>query len=392
VSNPTGTRLGSPVRILHFLPWLHSGGVERRRLELARGLDKRRYLQRVVCLHGLDHLIADFVGAGVEVTPLGGNLLSRRNVLAAVRAAFEWRPDIIHGAVFEGVILAALAGLANPRSKIILEEIDFPLHRSPRARLLFRALALRSDRCVAVSPAVLEFLKTEGIPDRKRRLIMNAAPRPRLPPESEWGSLRAHLGIPSNAFVVGTVGRLNDRHKRVSDLIQALSILRPSNPDLHLLIVGDGPDRVVLERLVQELDLCGAVSFAGYQSDTGPMYAVMDLFALASERESFGLVLVEAMFAGLAVVGTRTSGVANVVEDGNTGVLVSVGAPSEFARAVADLKSDAGRRRAMGEAGRARAERLFSSARYVADVARLYEEVLGERDATRDDPPTSTRG
>jgi glycosyltransferase involved in cell wall biosynthesis len=366
----------SRVKILHFVPWLLSGGVERRRLLLARGLDKSRFEQRIVCLYGADHMIQEFAECGVHVTEVGGDRLKASDVLAGASIAREWKPAIVHGAVYEGVIMAAMAGLASPKSRVILEEIDYPLHRTWRGKALFQLLAVRSDRCVAVSPAVAEYLASQGIPDTKRRLIVNAARQPSLPPISERARIRGELGIPPEAFVVGSVGRLFDDHKRFSDLLRALKELKPDFPEMHLLIVGEGPDQRRLEELARELGITEAVTFAGYRSDPGPMYAVMDLFALASERESFGLVLAEAMFAALAVVATRTTGIANVVEEGVTGLLVPVAAPAEIAKAIAALRTDPSRRAAMAAAGRARALSLFSSDRYVADVARLYEEIV----------------
>jgi glycosyltransferase involved in cell wall biosynthesis len=321
-------------------------------------------------------LIADFVAEGVPVCQVGGDLLRLGNLARVMREAARWRPDIIHGAVSDGIIMAAAAGAVSRRSKVILEEPGYPSRRSWRGHLLLRALAAMADSCVAVSPAMEEYFARLGIPVEKTRLIVNGAPEPSIPAISERPALRRALGIPETAFVVGSVGRLLDVHKRFSDLLRAMKLLRANNPDLRLLLVGDGPDRLALESLSRELGVRNVVTFAGYRADVGSMYAAMDLFALVSESESFGLVLVEAMFAGLAVVGTRTSGIANVVEDGVTGVLVPVRAPEEIAAAVSSLKQDAERVARMGAAGRERALRYFSSQRYVSDVAKLYEDVL----------------
>lgn len=363
-------------RILHCLPWLASGGVERRRLELARRLSADVYEQRVVCLRAKPDLRTRFERAGVVVEEVG-EPIGARALARTAHAARAFRPDLVHGAVFEGVTMANVAALASRAPRLIVEEIDYPIHRSPRGNLLFRVLAHRADRCVAVSPSVLEYLTGRArIPEHKARLIMNGAAQPHLVDPARRAEVRASLGVAPHDFLVGSIGRLFDGHKRFSDLIRAIALLASEHPKPRLLIVGDGPDRQALEELARTLGVDDRVHFAGYQSDVGPMLSSMDLFALASERESFGLVLVEAMFAGLAVVGTATFGIRDIVVHEETGLLVPVSDPPALANAIAQLQRDDERRRAFGEAGRLRAEAHFGAARYVKDVDALYREVL----------------
>ncbi|MBC7171974.1 MAG: glycosyltransferase, partial [Polyangiaceae bacterium] len=296
-----------------------------------------------------------------------------RSVRELVRA---YDPDVVHGAVFEGVVMATLASLGR-RARVVVEEIDYPITRSRRAQLLFSVLARSADRCVAVSPAVREYLVEEGgVPDRKITLIPNGVERPVLPDAEGVAALRAEVGIPEDAFVVGSLGRLVDEHKRFSDLLRATAALRDELPSLHLLIAGEGPDREALEALADALGIAQRVSFAGYRADVGAMYALMDVFALVSNRESFGLVLAEAMYVGLPVVCTGIGGMRDVVLDGETGLYVGLGDVDAIARALARLAREPALREALGAKGRERAERLFSAERYSADVAALYEELL----------------
>jgi glycosyltransferase involved in cell wall biosynthesis len=362
-----------PVRILHCIPWLTSGGVERRRLELARGLSTR-YSQRVVCLRAKPELRAQFEQAGVTVQEVG-EPFGLRALAEVARFARAWRPSLVHGAVFEGVSMANVAALASVAPHLVVEEIDFPIHRSWRGHLLFRFLSVRAERCVGVSPAVLGYLRSVRIPERKTRLIVNGISAPRLLSESERADLRRSLDIPSDAFVIGSVGRLADDHKRFSDLIKALPELVRRIPRAQLLIVGDGRDRKMLETLSADLGVGAHVRFAGYQHDVGPMFSIMDLFALASERESFGLVLVEAMFSGLAVVATNVGGIPGIVVPDVTGSLVPVAQPAALAAAISTLAADDARRHGMGRAGQLRAQELFGAERYVRDVEALYREL-----------------
>lgn len=349
-----------------------SGGVERRRLELARRLDPSKFEQRIVCLNGQADLLDGFESAGTRVD----NLRSDLGISAIAKAsaiARDYKAEIIHGAVFEGVILATAAAMSMPKSRLVIEEIDYPIHRSWRGNLLLRALSTRADVCVGVSPAVMEYLaRVARIPPSKLRLIVNGISAPSALGSADCDQLRLKLGIPPEAFVIGSVGRLRDDHKRFSDLITATQMLRQSNPEVHLLIVGEGPDLGLLKQKCAELQLHSHVTFAGYHSDVGRMFSIMDLFALVSERESFGLVLAEAMFSGLAVVATRAGGIPNVVAEGETALLVPVADPLAIVAAIARLLTDHDLRSAFARAGKARAEARFGALRYVGDVERVY--------------------
>lgn len=119
--------------------------------------------------------------------------------------------------------------------------------------------------------------------------------------------------------------------------------------------------------------------FVGYQANPQPYYALMDVFALASASEAFGLVLVEAMFAGLPVVATRVGGIPTVVAEGETGLLVDPGDPLALANALLKLERSRSLRHDMGAKGRIRALTRFSAERYVADVDRLYQKLASQR-------------
>lgn len=365
-----------PLRILHVLVRVQSGGVEQRRLTLARRLDPTRYRQRVACLDLDGQLPDELRRHGVDVRRIGEGLSpfalrAHRDLLREIR---EFRPHVIHGAVMEGVILAAIAGSLGRVPRIVIEEIDYPITRSWRGHLLFRTLAWRADECVAVSEAVRRYLiERAGLPAGRVRTIFNGVEPPVLATPEEADLLREELSIPPDAFVVGSVGRVVDRHKRFSDLICAFA--RPEVPDrARLLVVGDGVDLGALRDLASSLDVADRVVFSGYRKDVGHMLSLMDVFALVSNRESFGLVLAEAMFAGLPIITTGLGGMADVVRDGEEAVFVPLGDPPAIAGAVRRLADDPELRSAIGERALARAAR-FSGARYAAEVAALYDQL-----------------
>lgn len=363
------------LRVLHCLQTVGSGGVEQRRLTLARQLDVTRYEQAIVCTQAIGGLPPQFAEVDCPIHAVGvfSNIYDLGPYRRALNIVRKYRPHIIHGAVYEGVALAAVAGRLGRVPIIVGEETSDPSSRRWKGHVLYRLLASMTHRMVAVSPAVREYLVNKiHLPDKHVTLINNGVCRPALATDSQVQEVRAAHGLSSSHFIIGTVGRLFDDHKRVSDIIRALPQVLMECPAARLLVVGGGPDEAILRTLAGELGVADQVCFAGYQSNPQPYYAVMDVFALASAREAFGLVLVEAMFSGLPVVATRVGGIPTVVQDGETGLLIDVGQPHAIAEALLSLARDGRLRRVMGRNGETRAVSHFSAARYVREVDELY--------------------
>lgn len=369
----------SKIRVLHCIYKINSGGVEQRRLTLAKRLDPARYEQKIVCLEALGGLPSQFDEAGCEVSEVGatGSILSANRYIQVLRIIKKYKPHIIHGAVYEGFALAAVSGWVGGVPIVIGEETSNPTNRSWRGNALYRIFASLCCHMVGVSSSAVDYLTaTVGLHPNKVSLINNGASERELISTDEVMSLRSALGFSSDSFIIGTVGRVFDDPKRISDLLRALAIISKENANVYLLVVGSGPDEGALKRLAQDLGIVRNVIFVGYQANPQPYYQMMNLFALASVRESFGLVLVEAMFAELAVVATRVGGIPSVVEEGDTGYLVRPCQPKEFASSILKLIDNPSLRKSMGVKGRQRAIEYFSADRYVRDVDALYTDLL----------------
>jgi glycosyltransferase involved in cell wall biosynthesis len=146
------------------------------------------------------------------------------------------------------------------------------------------------------------------------------------------------------------------RRKGHDVLLRALALARADGASAHLVLAGDGPERERLEALAAELEIRDVVRFEGaVRHDQVPaLCARADLFCLASFAEGVPTVLMEAMATELPVVATNVNGVAELVDDGETGVLVPPARPDELAAALARLAGDPGLRERMGAAGRRR--------------------------------------
>jgi len=345
---------------------------------LASLLDPARYEQRLMARGIMGALPAELERLGLQVDVLGGTrFVDVRAVARAIRIARDYRPHIVHGAVFEGLGVAIAAGRAIG-ARVVVEETSHAVNRSPRGHRLFRALAQASDACVAISPAVGRYLtEVTGVPERLVTVISNGVTSPVVPDAAALAKLRLKLAVPERAFIVGTVGRLvDDSHKRVSDLLRAMQLVGDVDASVHLLVVGDGKERASLQRLASELGVQKSVTFAGHTDDAGPYYGLMQVFAIVSGREGFGLVVPEAMLCGLPVIATAVGGLLDIVLPDQTGLLVPPARPDLISEAILRLRADAELRSQLGRAGMERARALFGAERYAREVDAFYQKLL----------------
>lgn len=146
-------------------------------------------------------------------------------------------------------------------------------------------------------------------------------------------------------------------------------------PDARFLLVGDGEMRSVLQAQVHALGLSDRIVFTGFREDIPALIAGMDVFVLPSINEGMGRVLVMAMALGKPIVATRVGGVAELLADGEAGLLVPPRDPAALADATTAVLQDATRARALAEAGRRRAPRYSANAMLQA-LAKVYREVM----------------
>jgi glycosyltransferase involved in cell wall biosynthesis len=206
-------------------------------------------------------------------------------------------------------------------------------------------------------------------------------------------SVRAELGLPVDAVVLGTVGRLVPV-KGQRFLIDAFARVAARYSGLHLLLVGDGPLREELAARARSLGLgvrrpdgesvpctpaVGTVLMPGLRHDVPCLLSAMDIFVLPSLNEGMGRVLVEAMAMELPCVASRVSGIQDVVEDRNTGILVPPRDPDALAQAVRALLECPDQAREMGRRGRRKVVPEFSRERMIEKLQKLYRDLLQEK-------------
>jgi len=249
-----------------------------------------------------------------------------------------------------------------------------------RDRAEHRRLVEHVDRVICVSAAVRDSFAHVGVPPEKLRVVRNGI-RPR-PAECSAAEARSRLGIPASTGIVLTIGRLIDV-KAYPYLLEAVPAVVQRHPDVCFLWVGSGPQEQELRERVQALGLEEVVHLAGQRSDMPDLLAAADLFVLPSLVEGLPLGVLEAMAAGLPVVGTRVSGTSEVVVDGVTGRLVAPGRltgpfdTTALAAAILEPLEDPRLGARWGEAGRRRVEQEFTVMRMARETADVYAELLG---------------
>ena len=350
---------GSEGHLLALLPALREGGIDARFLGLdVPGTDAPHVHER------LDELGVPrrSVRCGVDVSPR-----LARDVVRAVRAE---RPDLLHTHLVHADVYGSIAARVTGTPFVSTRHNDDRYLLGP-FRYLDRAFARDAERIVAISDAVRGFLERAGHDAAKLTTIhyglddLPAAPSSPTPAEA---------GIPAEAPLALAVGRLIEQ-KDHPTLLRAFARVRDEHPDARLAILGSGPLEAETRGLAASLRLADAVTLPG-RTEIRDWLERADVFVHTSRWEGFGIVLLEAMLAGLPVVATRVSAVPEVVAEGETGTLVEAGDVEAVARELAGLLGDPERRRRLGEAGRARARIEFSVARMVERTIALYRESI----------------
>ena len=386
------------IKILRVIARLNMGGPALHVAYLTAGLRKRGYDTTLVAgslARGEDSMafVADERDVEVvRIDELGREISPLRDLVATLRLARlirRERPDILHthtakaGTV--GRVAAQLAGRHKPPIVVhtfhghVLRGYFGPL-RSSLFRLLEHWLARRTTALIAVSPQVRDDLVALRVAPAERfaviRLGIELDERVAGPQDGRLES-RRYLGIPPDRFAVGWIGRMT-AVKRTDDVLVAFKQLRDGGVDACLCMVGDGPDRVQLERRAHELGVVKDTLFLGYQEEVAPFYAAFDALVLPSSNEGTPVSAIEALAAGRPVVATRVGGVPDVVQEGEDGFLVEPGATDELADRLARLAHDPELRERMGRAGRERVLPRYAVERLVDDVDRLYRSLLSE--------------
>ncbi|VTS00044.1 Glycosyl transferase, group 1 family protein OS=Rhodopirellula maiorica SM1 GN=RMSM_06534 PE=4 SV=1: Glyco_trans_4_4: Glycos_transf_1 [Gemmata massiliana] len=233
------------------------------------------------------------------------------------------------------------------------------------------------ERVICVSDDLLDACLAAGVPAKNCVLLENGIDTAEYSRVQTLADAKATLDLPTDAPVIGAVGRLSPE-KGFDVLIRAAHALVAQGHDVRLVIVGEGDERANLERLIRELDLGARVRLAGWQTNVRAYFEAMDVFALSSLREGLPNVVLEAMALGVPVVSTRVNGVPRLIRDGHNGALVDPGDLDGLTAALAGLLRSDSRREQFRAAGRRTVETRYNFATRMQRLKCLYDELLAQ--------------
>jgi glycosyltransferase involved in cell wall biosynthesis len=361
-------------KVLHLVEDLKIGGLERIIASIVVGLDRNKYDVKIWCLARGGQIAEELIDKGMEVKILGMNTYYNPSKIIALSRLFrKEQVDILHTHGYFGSTFGRLAAILA-RVGIIVTHVHTTYHDFNKRNILIeRFLSLFTEKIICISEAVKKFVvEIEGINEEKTCLIYNGIDPPQIS-SLESGISRRSFGFSNSDFVIITVASLTP-HKGHQVLIDAIKIVSSKYDNLRLLIVGEGILRHSLEAYAKRLQIFSNVVFTGQRKEVAPLLKIANLFILPStEREGLGIALIEAMAAGLPVIGTRLGGIPEVIEDQINGFLVTPANSEELASFIERLITDLPTRDKMGEMGRKIYTEKFTSARMINDIESLYD-------------------
>ena len=372
---PTPTSLDTAMKILHIISSGGMYGAEAVILDLSRCLARAGHTSLLGVFGSAAQRNTELEDRaqtqGLETHPIPCTGQLDRSVPARIRElVMATGAQVVHAHGYKADVYAywALRGTSTPLVSTCHNWIDSDL--SLRVYNRFdRALLRRFQGVVAVSDGVRKILLASGVRQERIRLIRNGvdvhgfASVPRNGPPLEHGRC-----------TVGVVARLS--HEKGVDLfLEAAAIVAQQLPETRFVIAGDGPDRGTLQALLEELNLKGRAVFLGRQNDMPAFYASLDLLVLPSRMEGLPMAVLEGMASGLPVVATAVGEVPQVVESGQTGLVVAAEDPPALAAAISELVRDAALRERMGSKAKARVTEQFSGDRMAAEYLALYRDI-----------------
>lgn len=364
------------MKILQISSAQSLGGGERHLADLTNGLAGRGH--EVYLALRPNSPLAGEVGKvakeNVTTLPLR-NALDTKSARELSKLVRRNQIQIVHAHMARDYPLAAYAVRQNKEARLIVTR-----HVLFRMNRLHRITLSGASRIIAVSEAVASQLRSDRVaPREKISVVLNGIDTTRFAEarrKFDRDQFLRDWRLSADSLLVGTVGELTPL-KGQSEFLQASVQLLKQHPNLSFFIVGidhsrDNKNLIALERLIKELKLTEHVRLVGWLEDLAQLYCALDVFVSASHTESFGLAIAEAMASSAAVVATETEGAREIIQPGETGLLVPVRDVDRLAKAVMDLLEDENMRVRLGSAAQQSVATKFGVERMIDETEEIY--------------------
>jgi glycosyltransferase involved in cell wall biosynthesis len=367
------------MKLLVTVPWgERAGGAENILWTFLRHVDRRRFEPELVFFED-GPFVREVQGLGVNTVVLrSGRLRELPRAARVVRALADLirskRPDL----VLNWSAKTHLYGASAARMASATDRVIWWQHGIPDGHWLDRLATALPTRAVGCYCAEASVAQSRLRPRRPSFVVHPGIDIPAPLSESDRVELRARLGLTEDSSVVGIVGRLQP-WKGQHRLLIALACLIRANHSVHGLIVGGNAYDLspgyepYLHRLAGALGIADHVTFTGQVPDGWKYVQAMDVFVNASIQEPFGVVLLEAMAAGLPTVAFASGGPREIIEPGRSGLLVEDITEEGLAAAIEQLIIDPNLRERLGEGARDRVQQRFTARRMTRDLEAKLE-------------------
>jgi L-malate glycosyltransferase len=346
-------------------------GGQNQALLLLKGLYERGHAAELVAAHGssLAHR-AKKLGIYVHTVSRGAFRLSAAR---AIRSQLvDGRIELVHANEAHAVTAAWLALIGKRLPFVVSRRVGYPIGNSRIARARYN----RADRILANSQWVADQAAGSGAPLEKIRVVFEGAEVPPPLTPAQRAEARKRWNVPEGAPLLGCVGVFTP-DKGQEWLIRALAEVRKDFPQARLILAGDGRCRHDLEKLTANLGLQQAVIFPGFVKDVESVYAALDVFLLPSFFEAFNNSLLAAMSYEIPSIAFARGALTEIVQHGESGLIVSGPDVSEISGAAKKLLQDPSLARKLAQAGRTRVAENFTAETMVEKTLAIYGELLG---------------
>lgn len=368
--------MSDTVRVLHVTFNMGIGGTEQVIRQLITGLDSEKVTSEILCIDGQVGAIGEQLReSGIPIVAVQRRAGFDRSLIRIIRTRLrKGNFDVVHCHQYTPWVYGWFAALGLPVSVVFTEHGRFyPDRYRYKAALVNQAMARTTRAMVAISEATRQALaRYEFLPRSRIRVVYNGIAALQ-PDRDRVAALREDLGIPEQAFVMGTVSRM-DPVKNQSMMLRAFHRFLQQCPEGWLLVVGDGAERESLQSLAGELGISERVTFTGSVSQPANHMALMEVFLLSSFTEGTSMTLLEAMSLGIPTVATDVGGNPEIVREGLNGMLVPVDDEQAFAEAMIGLWQEPETRSQLGQGARTRFDERFSREVMVNAYQEIYRE------------------
>lgn len=349
-----------PLRVCHVSITLKTGGLERILADLARHHDRDNCQPEFLAIREVGRFADEIRASGGQVHQLRpGKRLSQINQM---RVLFRERQfDVVHTHNTYPHIYASIAARLAGVPVVVNTRHGQRAGHGWKSTVPFRWASHLVDRIITVSDdAATLCVESDRVNPMKVQRIWNGI---------DLSDFQFHGPVMKPVAI--SVARLS-AEKDFPTLLRAVPRIVCAVPDFRLLIVGNGPERELLQNLATELNILGSVEFLGERTDVPELLSQAGFFISSSRTEGISLTLLEAMSVGLPVIATAVGGNPEIVVPDQTGYLVPAADPNGLADSVIKLCNERGRWLEMGEQGRQRVAEHFDVRRMVSDYETLY--------------------